>query len=86
MDRVQTDDFQWLSLPHSILKGAIDPKVSVHVPWLPTHRSARITYPDEYPVSKVVDGAEEPELVQEQIGARHHTLVWNTQGEKAHSR
>lgn len=40
------------------------------------------SYPDEDPVSKVVDGAEEPELVQEQIGACHRALVCKTPEEE----
>lgn len=33
------------------------------------------TYPNERPVAEVVDGAEEPELVEEQVGSRHSAFV-----------
>lgn len=34
------------------------------------------TYPNKGPVTKIVDGAEEPELVEEKIGSGHCALVW----------
>lgn len=37
------------------------------------------TYPDKGPVTKVIDGAEEPELVQEKIGSCNSALVWKGQ-------
>ncbi len=37
------------------------------------------TYPNKGPVTKVVDGAEEPELVEEKIGPGHNALVWKGQ-------
>lgn len=33
------------------------------------------TYPNKGPVTKVVDGAEEPKLVEEKIGSCHSALV-----------
>lgn len=37
------------------------------------------THPNEGPVTKVVDCAEEPELVEEKIGSCHDALVWRGQ-------
>lgn len=37
------------------------------------------TYPNKGPVTKVVDGAKEPELVEEKIGSCHGALVWMRQ-------
>lgn len=37
------------------------------------------TYPNKGPVTKVVDCAEEPELVEEKIGSCHSALVWKGQ-------
>lgn len=37
------------------------------------------TYPNEGPVPKVVDGAEEPELVEEEVRPGYSALVWKTQ-------
>lgn len=34
------------------------------------------TYRDEGPVAEVVNGAEEPELVQEKVGSCHGALIW----------
>ena len=33
------------------------------------------THPNERPVTKVVDGAEEPELVEEKVGSCHGALI-----------
>lgn len=35
-----------------------------------------LTYHDKGPVAKVVNGAEEPELVQEKVGSCHGALIW----------
>lgn len=37
------------------------------------------TYPDKGPVTKVVDGAEEPEFVEEKIRPCHGALIWKRQ-------
>lgn len=42
------------------------------------------TYPDEGPVPEVVDGAEEPELVQEQVGSCDDALIWKGHREHTH--
>lgn len=34
-----------------------------------------VTYPNEGPVTKVIDGAEKPELVEEKIRSCHGALV-----------
>lgn len=41
-----------------------------------TYHLCHWTYPDKDPVTEVVDGAEEPELVEEKIGSCHNALVW----------
>lgn len=43
--------------------------------WQPLRRK---TYPNKGPVSKVVDGTEEPKLVEEKIRPGHNALVWKT--------
>lgn len=35
-----------------------------------------LTYRDKGPVTEVVNGAEEPELVQEKVGSCHGALIW----------
>lgn len=40
------------------------------------------TYRNESPVPKVIDCAEEPEFVEEQIGSCHSALVWKRQERK----
>lgn len=40
------------------------------------------TYRNKSPVTKVIDCAEEPEFVEEQIGSCHSALVWKRQETK----